>query len=206
MNTILRGILVVSTLFLVLGGCGTSPASNYYLLSAKTSGQPSGIKPSLGVGPIEIPEYLNRNAFIYNRDGNKLHIENFERWAEPLDSGIERVLRLNLASLLNSEDVQAFPWSRSDQPEYGVKVSVLNLDANDRSASLIAEWHLHRPQGNETIVRRLSELHHSLPPGPIVAADIAPAYSELLQQLSELIAAAILEDYAQRKTEGANRD
>ena len=107
MNTTLKGLIII--LPLLLGACGTTPASKYYLLSAETSRVPQGSTPSLGVGPIEIPEYLNRNALVYGREGNRLHVANFERWAEPLDSSIGRVVSLNLAALLDTQNVQRFP-------------------------------------------------------------------------------------------------
>ncbi len=192
MNSMLKIYLAV--IVLTLGGCGTTPPSKYYLLSAEAGQFPSGSTPSLGVGPIEIPEYLNRNALVYNREGNRLHIASFERWAEPLDSSISRVIRLNLASLLNTQDVQTFPWSNSDQPEYGVEVTVLNLNANNTRARLVAEWHMYRGQNRETILRRVIELEHPIQGSPITASEVAPAYSNLLLQLSEIIATAISED------------
>ena len=205
MNTTFKTLIMALTLPLVLAGCGTTPASKFYLLSAESAQLPSGTTPSLGVGPIEIPEYLNRNALVYNREGNRLHIANFERWAEPLDSSISRVIRLNLASLLDTQNVQSFPWSKSDEPEYGIEVTVLNLDANDQRARLIAEWHIYRAHKHrETILRRVIELEQAMPVGAVSAAEVAPAYSQLLLQLSEIIAAAISEDYASQNTAAAN--
>ncbi len=202
MNTFLKGLIIL--LPMLLGACGTTPASTFYLLSAEASGFPQGSTPSLGVGPIEIPEYLNRNALVYSREGNRLHVANFERWAEPLDSSISRVLRLNLASLLDTQNVQSFPWSKSDKPEYSVEVTVLNLDANDEKARLIAEWHIYRAEKRETILRRVVELQTSIATGPVTAAEVASAYSNLLLQLSEIVATEISRDYASQKTAAAD--
>jgi uncharacterized lipoprotein YmbA len=201
MNSILKGIIITVILPIALLGCGTTPASKYYLLSAEASSFPDGASPSVGVGPIEIPEYLNRNALIYSREGNRLHIANFERWAEPLDSSIGRVVRLNLASLLNTQNTQAYPWSENERPEYAVEVTVINMDANDQQARLIAEWHIYTPVNRETIARKISNLEYDMPAGPATAAEVAPAYSKLLLQLSEIIAAAISEDIAAALTD-----
>jgi uncharacterized lipoprotein YmbA len=196
MNKLYKTLIVALSLPLILLGCGSTPASNYYLLSAQAQQTPSGTSPSVGVGPIEIPEYLNRHAMVYNRDGNQLHIASFERWAEPLDSSILRVVRMNLASILNTQDVQAFPWKKSDRPEYGVAVTILNLDANDEGAKLVVEWHLSRPQSKETLMRRIDKLQLDLPAGEVNATEVAAAYSELLYQLSSKIAAEITADMA----------
>ena len=194
MNKLYKTLIVALSLPLILLGCGSTPASKYYLLSAQAQQIPSGTSPSVGVGPIEIPEYLNRHAMVYDRDGNQLHIASFERWAEPLDSSILRVVRMNLASILNTQDVQAFPWNKSSRPEYGVAVTILNLDANNDSAKLIVEWHLRRPQSEETLMRRIDKLQLDLPAGEVNATEVAAAYSELLHQLSSKIAAEIAAD------------
>ena len=195
MNSLLNRLLAISVLSVLLASCGTTPPNSYYLLSANSAGQSPGKQsPSLGIGPIEIPEYLNRNGLVYNREENRLHIANYERWAEPIGSGIERVMTLNLASLLNTENIQAFPWYRSEEPDYGVQVTVMLLDADDDQATLIAEWVIQKPESGEILNRRISQLYHNMPAGEVSPSQIAPAYSHLLNQLSEVIAAAINED------------
>jgi uncharacterized lipoprotein YmbA len=183
---------------LVLASCGTTPANNYYLLSAQAGDSPSRQTPSLGIGPIEIPEYLNRNGLVYNRDGNQLQIANYERWAEPLASGITRVIGLNLARTLDTENVQSFPWYKSDTPDYGVKVTVITLDASDSQATLIAEWVVQKPGSKTVLSRRIAYLNHTMPTGDVAPAQIAPAYSELFEQLSDIIATKISEDLAKK--------
>ncbi len=191
MNTILKGLIITLSLPFAIVGCGTTPASTFYLLNAEASPFPSGSSPSLGVGPIEIPQYLNRNAIVYSREENRLHIAAFERWAEPLDNGIGRVLSLNLASLLDTKDVQSYPWTKSNTPTYAVEVTVLSLDANDKSATLVAQWHLYKAKNRETVMRRVTKLDEALTTSPVSVGDIAPAYSRLLLQLSEVIAKEI---------------
>ena len=191
MNTILKGLIITLSLAWVLVGCGTSPASKFYLLSDNATQFPSGSTPSLGVGPIEIPEYLNRNAIVYAGEGNRLHIANSDRWAEPLDSGVSRVISLNLASLLNTQDVQSYPWSKSTAPTYAVAVTVLNLDADDQGARLVAEWHLYKAHKREDLLRRVNKLDYAFSGSPANADKVAQAYSHLLLQLSEVIAEAI---------------
>ncbi len=188
---IARFVLITLALPLFLASCGTTPASKYYLLSADITEFPITSSPSLGVGPIKIPEYLNRNSLTYNREGNRLYIASFERWAEPLDSSVERVVRMNLASILDTGNVQGYPWPNNERPDYAVAITVLHLDANDDLARLVAEWQIRRPAAEETLVRRISSLQNDMPEGPVTAAEVAPAYSNLLLQLSEIIAGEI---------------
>lgn len=186
--------LLIALCASILSACGSSPASNYYLLNAMGAPSTTAQSPSLGIGPIKIPEYLNRNGLVYNLEGNLLHVASNERWAEPLSNGVARVMGLNLSSLLNTENVQAFPWYRSQKPDYGIQISVISLDANDTMASLTAEWVVQKPKAEKFLIRKISTFSQNLPAGAVTPAQIAPAYSELLQQLSELIAATIAAD------------
>ncbi|MFU8763789.1 MAG: membrane integrity-associated transporter subunit PqiC [Haliea sp.] len=176
---------------LLLAACGSSPQHNFYLLSAESRGGASGQSPSLGIGPIEIPEYLNRNSLVYSRGSNQLHIANFERWAEPLEDGIQRVLGLNLAAQLGTQNIRPHPWQRTDTPAYAVQLWVLSLDAAGQEAELVVEWRVSRPGESAPLERRISRLSQPLPGPEWQAADAAGAYSKLLQALSAEIAAVI---------------
>lgn len=178
-------------LLTLLAGCGTSPPSNHYVLTPRGGGTPGSETPSLGIGPIEVPEYLNRSAMVYNRQGNQLKVSGTQRWAEPLEDGLMRVISLNLATLLDTQNVRFFPWNSNRAPDYGIKVNLLSLDANDQEAMLVAEWLVYRPDTSETVRRSISKIRQPLPDGELSPQQIAPAYSELLYQLSDVIAGAI---------------
>ncbi len=186
----------MALLLLMVAGCGSSPRSNHYLLTTDVSTPPDGETPSLGIGPVVVPEFLNRNSMVYSRQGNQLEISSTERWAEPLEAGIKRVVGINLASSLDTQDIRYFPWNAGKPPEFGISISVLSLDADDDEATLEAEWRVFRPATGESVVRRISHLRLALPAGTLNAQQIAPAYSELLSQLSDLIAGAIEQDLA----------
>lgn len=179
---------------LLLLGCGSSPPNNYYLLSAQEFPAPKGEAPALGVGPIAIPEYLNRAKLVYKRLDNSLQVAGSDLWAEPLSDGIQRVLVLNLAGLLDTQDVRSFPWHQIRTPDYGVKVNLLQLDANAQEAQLTAEWLVYRPADDTPVKRRISKLHIPLSSGAPEPEAVAAAYSTLLFQLSEIIAGVITAD------------
>ncbi len=185
--------LGITILLALLAACGSSPRSNYYLLTAGVSEAPRGDSPSLGIGPIAIPEYLNRNGMVYSREGNQLRVSSTDRWAEPLESGIKRTLAVNLASQLDTQDIRYYPWSTENAPDYGVSVSLLQLDANHQRALIAAEWRVIQPATGNPIARRIVTLEQPLPGGPLEVEQIAPAYSQLLAQLSRLISGAIEE-------------
>jgi uncharacterized lipoprotein YmbA len=188
--TYYAGILCLT---LLLVACGSSPPSRHYVLTAHpATTPPSAETPSLGIGPIEVPQYLNRSNLVYNRDGNLLQVSATERWAEPLEDGLQRVISLNLASLVGTQNVRQFPWNANRIPDYAVKVQVLGLDANEQQAQLLAEWLVYRPATSETVMRRISKLQQPMDGGgEFSPQQVAPAYSKLLYQLSQMIAEAI---------------
>jgi len=181
---------------LLLVGCGSSPPNNFYVLSAHEFPAPSGTAPALGIGPINIPEYLARKNMVYRRVDNTLEVASLDMWAEPLGTGVERVLVLNLTGLLNTQDVSTFPWRPERAPEFGVEVNLLQLDANEQGAQLTAEWLVYRPGSATAGNRRISRLQIPLSPGVPEPQQVAAAYSTLLFQLSEIIAAAITSEQA----------
>jgi uncharacterized protein len=127
-------------------------------------------------------------------------LASLDLWAEPLVDGVQRVTVLNLVGLLNTQDVQFFPWHPKRAPQYGIKVNLLQLEAVGQQALLTAEWLVYRPGNSETVQRRISRLEATLPAGEAAGERVAAAYSALLYQLSEIIASAITTDRAAAST------
>ncbi|MEM1156536.1 MAG: PqiC family protein [Pseudomonadota bacterium] len=184
-------LLMSATVALNLSACGSSPPSHYYRLTAASSTIGSQQQPEIGVGPVEIPQFLQRDAIVYSTGGNQLEIAGTELWAEPLADGAERVLGLNLASLLNTQNVTFFPWNIRNPPDIGIKVRILNLDADPAAAVLSAEWLVYHPEDGAVIERQISTLTHSLSGSALSASVLPEAYSALLFALAEKIADAI---------------
>jgi len=189
-STILR-FAAGCMLALSLAGCGSSPPSTFYRLTPASTAVGSGQQPSLGVGPVTIPEYLDRTPLVYSGGDNRLQIAGNELWAEPLADGITRVIGLNLARLLGTQNLAYFPWDTRQAPEYGIRLNILDLDATDGEARLTADWVVYHPGDAGIISRRISSFSQTLSGQGGTAAQLPPAYSALLYQLSETIATAI---------------
>ncbi len=174
---------------LLIAGCGSTPRSNYYMLSAEAGGTPGMSGPSIGVGPITVPDYLKRKEMVLNRDANRLELAEYDRWAETLDAGILRVTALNLASLLETQQVQRFPWRRKAVPDFGISIAVVEFSVKGTSALLVAEWRVSSPKDGTVLSQRISSLETSARSSE--PADVAAAYSQLLARLAEQIAADI---------------
>ena len=171
-------LLWLLVLSLILMGCGSSPPNNYYVLSAQEFPAENGDTPAIGVGPIEVPEYLMRQNLVYNHDENTLHVFSVDLWGEPLVDGIQRVMALNLSGLLKTQNMRFFPWNPQRAPDYAVKVNLLQLDANKDEAMMKAEWLVYRPTNGEAVTRRISQLKTPLPSGASEPEQVAEAYSQ----------------------------
>ncbi|MEH6585612.1 MAG: PqiC family protein [Halioglobus sp.] len=176
---------------LVLSACGTTPVSSHYRLSALAPLPSVADGLSLGVGPVSIPEYLNRDGLVRSDGANALSIAGSERWAEPLEDGVTRVTILNLAGLLETQDIRRFPWHPERAPQIGIKLNILTLDTEQAKATLVAEWLVYQTDGEQPVTRRLTRYEEPLAGAQAAGNDIAAAYSKLLLSLSQDIAAAV---------------
>jgi hypothetical protein len=184
-----KGIFSLTVTLLLLAGCGSTPRSNYYMLSADASGQPGSAGPAIGVGPVLVPEYLKGREMVLNRSEHKLELADYDRWAEPLDAGVTRVVAVNLAVLLDTQNVQSFPWRRDAIPDYAVRIAVVQLAVQGSEARLVAEYTVADPRQGEPVSQHIRNFTTSTN-----AADperVAAAYSQLLLELSEDIARSI---------------
>lgn len=151
--------IVVLTLF--LSGCirDTRPVQ-FYMLNADY-GVADTVKayaasqgPVIGLGPIRIPEYLNRPQMIVAIADNQYRLSEDHRWAEPLDQNISLALFKALPLQLGTDRIVRFPWSQRQVIDYQVGIDILefNVDANGQSR-LIAQWFVKR-KDHPTIDRR----------------------------------------------------
>lgn len=183
---------IVGLSLLLQAGCGTSKPSRYYLLSALSptgsAEQERGV--TVGIGPIEFPDYLDRPQIVTRGSRNRLFLGEFDRWAEPLDQNFTRVLAQNLSVLLSTDDVVEYPWKRSARVDYQISVTVNRFDAEKGGDTFLnARWTVSDGEGQTLVPPRASRIQK-----PAASTDyevIVQAESRAVEQLSREIAAAI---------------
>ena len=176
---------------LLSGGCGTTPRTHYYVLSA-TAPEPATVPVapvSLGIGPITIATYLDRSQ-ITLRQGNALLMDPFHHWGEPLETGVARVLYEDLAARLGAQNLVRFPWRSDEIPGRQLRVRVLELNRTGTDAVLVAEWALLGDGAGGTT--RRGQFRARTPVSGDGYEALAAAYSTLLQQLSANLAARVM--------------
>ena len=186
----IHALTAVAILAALCTACRSSPDSSYYLLTANSAAGSGRADLSLGVGPVTIPEFLQRSQIAYAMTGNTLEVSRWNLWSEPLDLGIARVLSINLARLNPSSTVVLFPWRIDATPRYGIRISVMELNrSGSNRATLDVEWSLIDLQTRA----QLSNTHfnQSADFAAFSYAALAAAYSDLLARLSEDISAGL---------------
>ena len=174
-------LLIVCSL---LAACQSSPRKNLYLLSAAPMEQVEGageIETLVGIGPIEVAEYLNRLHLVYEADSGSLVLADNDYWAEPLREGIPRVIGLNLTARDPRRGIVNFPWRRDMKPEFSLRVTLHSLHRVEGTAYINATWELVDVSARASLLRR-----HFIRQIPVTAGarSLAQAYSQLLAELA----------------------
>jgi uncharacterized lipoprotein YmbA len=190
-------VFTLGAFLVFLGGCaGTSPPSDFYVLSAlqhSSTGTPSDgdkSKIAIGIGPVKLPDYLDRSQIVTRTGPNELKVAAFDRWAEPLKSSFPRILLENLATLLNTDQVALYPWRKSAAVEYQVMVDIVQFDSErGGDAVLIARWTLLEGRSEKILQRKKSVFRKSLHSNDYQS--IVAVQSQTLMEFSREIAAAI---------------
>jgi uncharacterized protein len=144
---------------------------------------------TLGIGPVKIPGYLDRQQLVTRVSQNRFAVAENDRWAEPLDENFSRVLSQNLSILLQTDRIVAYPWERSQQPAYQVQVEVLRFEPNaEQLVELSARWII-VDGAKKTISSRESYLTHPARDKSTEAS--VAAMSDVVGGLSKEIAADI---------------
>ena len=147
-----RRVLLSFGLFLViLTGCASSPASKFYQLTpvqnkASVTGYGSTNQSQvIAIGPVRIPDYLDRPQIVTRSGKNELRLSEFDRWAGSLESDVNRVLVEDVSSLLPADRFSVVLWTpygKSQVPvSYRIEVQVDRFEGTfGDSVLLIAQW------------------------------------------------------------------
>lgn len=101
----------LAVLAIALSGCGRSPANTYYTLTAPTSNATTDAKTAkaaVRVGPVFLASYLNRPQIVTRTGDNQFVIDDYARWAEPLNKAIQRNVAINLGREMPDHFVYEF--------------------------------------------------------------------------------------------------
>jgi hypothetical protein len=121
---------------------------------------------------------------------NQVALDEFNRWAAPLQAEIQRVLIENLARLLGTSRVFRYPQGPITTPDFRVQIEVLRFESMPGNAALFdAIWSIHGKSEKDVKTGRTT-LRESVSEATYDA--LAAAHSRALGTLSRDLAEAIL--------------
>jgi uncharacterized lipoprotein YmbA len=169
-------------------GCSSSP-SRFYTLSANAAPNSATSNLSIAVGSVSIPAAVDRPQIVVNTGANQVSIEDFNRWAAPLQDNIQRVVAENLVALLGAPRVTLFPPALNADVDYRVQIEIRNFESVlGKTASLDAIWTVRRTRDGKIETGRTS-VREPIQEGTFDA--LAAAHSRGVAKLSQDIADAV---------------
>lgn len=177
-------------------GCqSVGTAVDYYTLqSSREAVKPAENKQLsqwvVGLGPLELPDYLDRFEIITRTSPNRLDINEGHRWAGPLKSEITRILAADLERLTGVNHVAVFPWTTSTEPDLRFRIKIHTFEGRPGgTVKLKASWSLTPAQSQSPALRRVTHIEEQVRGNRI--EDMITAMGIALSGLSREMADAV---------------
>ena len=186
----------ICVLAMLAAGCASPPA-RFYTLGATARPAATISNLSVAVGPVSVPAVVDRPEIVVSAGANQVALDEFNRWASPLQNNLARAVAANLVALLGTQSVTLFPESVSAEAEYRAAIEVQRFEsAPGEAATLDAVWTVRRTADGQSRTGRTTVREPLREKG---YAALAAGHSRALARLSQAIAAAI------RDLDGARR-
>ena len=184
----LTPIVAVFVLAALAAACA-SPVSRFYTLSAGAPPTATSSNLSIAVGPISVPAVVDRPQMVVTTGPNQVRLEEFNRWAAPLQNSIARVVAENLVAMLGTPRVILFSQTLGGDIDYRAAIELQRFEsAPGEAATLDAVWTVIRTKdgksqtGRTTVREATSDKSYDA---------LAAAHSRALAGLSRDIADAV---------------
>ena len=167
---------------LLLSACASSPESHYFTLSTTPPNQaPAQGRPQYHLATVKLPELYDRPQLVTRTSPQSVEIDEYDRWAEPLERMTARILAQDIA-LRRPRAAGPVP-AGIDQPKLQVAIDEFAADRGTGRAVLSGNWKVVETDGT----LRGGAFAYSQPLSASDSAGIAAAMSGLLGQLADEI-------------------
>jgi uncharacterized protein len=182
-------LVTLSLIVALVSGCGSAPASRFYTLSAGAAPAATPSNLSVAVGPVSVPAVVDRPQIVVTTSPNQVRVEEFNRWAAPLQNGIARVVAENLVAMLGTPRVTLSPQTLSADADYRAAIEVQSFESAPGEAAILdAVWTVRRAKDGKAQTGRTTVRE----PAQEQSYDaLAAAHSRALARLSRDIADAV---------------
>jgi uncharacterized protein len=184
--------ITLPCLFLMLVGCGTTPNPRFYALtSAPAPPASSSTTMTVAVGPVTIPAAVDRPQIVLTTGPNRVRLEEFDRWAAPLQNDIARAVAANLVAALGTSRVMLASAPVTATVDYRAIIEIQRFESTlGQAAVLDAVWAVNRTKDGKSQTGRTTA-RESTSDGSFDA--LAAAHSRAIGRLSQDLANALRE-------------
>lgn len=190
MNPVVHRLVFCLIGMVLLTACA-SPATHFYALNPTQDAltvSPSTV--SVAVGPVSVPEAVNRAEMVVQVGPNQVALDELNQWAAPLQTDIQRVLMENLARLLGTPSVSRYPQGSIADPDFRVQIEVMRFESALGEAALVDALWTVRGKGEKDVRNGHTTAREPLRDKSYGA--LAAAHSRALGTLSRDLAETIL--------------
>ena len=187
-------LLFISALF--LPACSSSPPVSFYTLTLDAPERSeiavqTPFPHSIAIGPVDIPEAVNRSQLVVRVGPNRVAVLEAEHWAEPLKNGISQLVAACLRRDLEGASVAPLALSRSGAAEFSVSLDVQRFESlPDEAAVIDVVWAIKRRGADSEPITVTTHLREAVQGAGYEA--LVAAHSRALATLSRAIAAALV--------------
>ena len=188
-NSKTRWLAIAALVTPLLVGCASSPDARLYILTADATGQIANwgdTGPKVLIGPINVPEHLKRTEIVFRAPGNRVTINEYDRWAESVDNNISEVISKNLSNLLGSSSVYTDDSDFLTRPDITIRIDVNSFGLMENSQVVLqASWEI---EDDKTGASKLFSERFEVDPRGGDVTSIVAAMSKAVEQFSNTLA------------------
>ncbi len=189
-------LLSIALVAAAAAGCRGSAPARFYTLESTASADGTPATPyAVAIGQVSLPASVDRPQFVVQVGPNRVALEEFNRWAAPLDDSVARAVAGDLAVLLGTPRVATAALANFD-PAYRVTIAIQRFDSIPGDAAVVeAMWSVRAAADGKTRSGRTTTRE------PVQGKGfdaLAAAHSRALARVSGDIAAAIRAEAASR--------
>lgn len=189
MRRLATAIVMPCAMLTLAAACASTPESRFYTLS--TSPPPAAMSSdvSVAVGPVSVPAVVDRPQIVVSLSPNRVWMDEFNRWASPLQNSISRAVAENLVAMLGTPNVTQSSQTLGGGATYRAIIDVQSFESvPGEMASLDAFWTVSRSRDGKSQTGRTTVREPATEKG---YEALAAAHSRAVGRLSRAIADAV---------------
>lgn len=146
--------LALSGVLALGAAAGCSATTNYYTLSRVDAPAVADAAASSGtvliaVGPVSLPDYVNRPQIVVRTSANTVEQATFHQWGGSLVDMVPHLLVDDLSARLPADQFVSFPQAGDVPFDYRIPVTISQFDVSDTGEAVVAaHWQVRGRTGS----------------------------------------------------------